>query len=408
MNASAVTRYELFYTATVTPLAESHGRRLQRPSIPFYLAKATFDERGSSLGHRNVTQPQDGMGYVSLSPDGVHALFATERETVHGWKNVDTFIVPLDGSAAPRPLFADESPLLAPCASFTPPCTQASTFHAVFAPDGKTVIFAYRVWSSIGAAVGSQALAMADTSGRILKLLTYDPTAVNTQDMCPTPSPSVPGALVFVRSLLSGEHSYVAELNTSSGRVTVHKDWPAVGDGAGCPAALRTGGFMYLGCAAPPCDVAADASMAHEDGGAERWGQPPRRGTVGVRAWRLDTTPRTGKVGWAQLHGREGTGEQPTVMFNIGLTKAPGYVGVFTTSQCDRIWGDAPPANDSIICQGASPDYLFFLKDFVDPRSGRAARNDTQTLQHVMTPRPYALRHVRVPVQREAIGYKGV
>ena len=81
-------------------------------------------------------------------------------------------------------------------------------------------------------------------------------------------------------------------------------------------------------------------------------------------------------------------------MFAVGLTDAPGYTGVFESSQCDRVWGDAPAVNDSIICEGADPTHLFFLKDFVDPTTGRAARNDTSTLKSVMTPRPYALRRV--------------
>ena len=56
----------------------------------------------------------------------------------------------------------------------------------------------------------------------------------------------------------------------------------------------------------------------------------------------------------------------------------------------------------ALFSQGADPEHLFFLKQFVNPKSGAAARNDTSNLQHVMTPRPYALRHVRVPVLLEA------
>ena len=118
-----------------------------------------------------------------------------------------------------------------------------------------------------------------------------------------------------------------------------------------------------------------------------RWGVAPPR---------PQSTTRSGKSGWAQLSAVITTKVQqrkPAPMFKIGLTTAPGYVGVFETSQCDRIWGDAKPANDTIVCQGADPEHLFFLKHFVNTSTGVASRNDTTTLKHVMTPRPYALWH---------------
>ena len=87
-----------------------------------------------------------------------------------------------------------------------------------------------------------------------------------------------------------------------------------------------------------------------------------------------------------------GASAKPEVMFPIGLTSAPSYMGVYASSQCDRVWG-AAPANGSIVCQGADPIHLFLLRDFVNVANGAAARNDTTTLKHVMTPRPYALWH---------------
>jgi hypothetical protein len=74
-------------------------------------------------------------------------------------------------------------------------------------------------------------------------------------------------------------------------------------------------------------------------------------------------------------------------------TAAPAHIGVFETSQCDRVWGDAlPSGNSSIICEGADPTHLFFLKFGVDVMTGVSARNDT-ILKGVMTPRPYYLRY---------------
>ena len=224
------TRYELLYTATANE-PNSRRRRLQRPSIPFWLASATFDEHGTPLGKRNITKPQDGMGYLSLSPDGQHALFATERPTSQG-SNVDTFIVPLNGSTSPRPLFKSVDALLLPCAHSTPPCTQVSTFHATFSPDGEHVVFAYRAWSSLGVAKGSQALAVADVDGGNVRPLTYDVEHASTQDMCPTLLPATGGMVVFMRSLEQGFHKYIAILNTSSGEVSERRGWPEVGDGS--------------------------------------------------------------------------------------------------------------------------------------------------------------------------------
>ena len=80
-------------------------------------------------------------------------------------------------------------------------------------------------------------------------------------------------------------------------------------------------------------------------------------------------------------------------MFPIYTTAAPAHVGVFETSQCDRVWGDPQPGgNTSIICQGADPTHLFFLKFGLDPVTGISARNDS-ILKAVMTPRPYYLRY---------------
>ena len=82
-----------------------------------------------------------------------------------------------------------------------------------------------------------------------------------------------------------------------------------------------------------------------------------------------------------------------TQMFFVYTTNAPGYEGTFKSSQCDRVWGDAlPDGNRSIICQGADPIHLFFLKFGLDPATGISARNDT-ILKAVMTPRPYYLRY---------------
>lgn len=393
--------YELLYTACELdglPRQQQHHRRLQDPQIKYWLASSAFDEKGSPLQRRNITQPQNGMGYLSINPtDGQTMLFATERKQPQGWSNVDTYVVPLNGSVPPKPLFtlSNFSPLLAPCANLSVPCIQVSTFHATWTPDGSKVIFSYRPWSSLGVASGSQALAISDASGENLKPLTFD-LDVGTQDMCPTLLPMHPDMVVFSRSLQGGFHNYVATLNLTSGAVVVHDDWPEIGDGSGCPAPLSPSEVMWLGCAdAKGCngETAPEAASARPFGGVDealRWGAaaPPPSSAPSSAALHAQSRQPSG---WAQL--KAAPGGKPQVMFHIGLTKAPGYVNVFENSQCDRIWGPAPPANNSIICEGADPQHLFFLKHFVDPASGKAARNETTTLKHVMTPRPYALWH---------------
>jgi len=362
---------------------DERGRRLQRPSMPFWLARTTFDEHGTPLSRRNLTAPQDGMGYISIS-DGAHALFATERKQPQGWSNVDTFLVRLDGSATPRPLFHDIEPLLQPCRRDPLPCTQVSTFHAIFTPDGKHVVFAYRAWSSLGDAAGSQALAISDVSGGQLRVLTSS-RDVFTQDMCPTLLPARPELVVFMRSRHGGMRTSMAMLNITSSKLTTYDEWPAVGDNSGCPAPSGSDGFMFLGCAQRPCSVAAGDE--HHIMVARRWG------TTGMQP----VADPHEHSGWAQLRvalDESGRAAWPTSMFPVGLTAAPGYVGVFETSQCDRVWGDAlPEGNNSIVCEGADPQHLFFLKLFINPANGAPARNDTTTLRHVMTPRPFALRH---------------
>ena len=207
--------------------------------------------------------------------------------------------------------------------------------------------------------------------------------------MCPTLLPGLPDVIVFVRSLQEGFHKYIAVLNLTTSTVTVHDEWPQVADGSGCPAPLGPSSVMYLGCgnASLECDAAGAVAndVAEDADEARRWGRS-------LRVSPAAPAPGLRKSGWAQLQVAIGGERQiPVPMFPIGLTNAPGYVNVFESSQCDRIWGAAPPVNNSIICQGADPEHLFFLKHFVNPASGVAARNDTSTLRHVMTPRPYAL-----------------
>jgi len=140
-------------------------RRLQDPMPHYWLGTVTYDDKGSILHRVNVTKPQNGMGYISVSPDGGQLLFATERMMPWGWMNVDTFLV--DHNNAPYPpnrvLLKDISGLLKAYTNMG--CTQVSTFHAVFSPDNKSVVFAYRAWTQLGVAVGSQALAISNADG---------------------------------------------------------------------------------------------------------------------------------------------------------------------------------------------------------------------------------------------------
>ena len=155
-----------------------------------------------------------------------------------------------------------------------------------------------------------------------------------------------------------------------------------------------TQAFMYLGCTSPSgdCDVAEEGS---EDWGEdERWGRRSsssssrvateamveRDGAKMGREPFLQGSSRQGSgkpSGWAQLKvdlGAAATAAawpvqasvQPSVMFGIGLTDAPSYRGVYSSSQCDRIWGAPAPNQSSLVCQGADPLHLVGLSTCAD------------------------------------------
>ena len=106
---------------------------------------AHFDAKGQLQSKTNLTEPDDGIGYLVFHPDGQSMLFATENAR----GDVETYYLPLNGSK-PTQLLKDVQELYAPCASLKPPCVDASTFHATYLPDGKRIIFAYRVWDEYG------------------------------------------------------------------------------------------------------------------------------------------------------------------------------------------------------------------------------------------------------------------
>ena len=181
--------------------------------IPFWMKAATYDEDGGLQSVVNVTKPKDGMGYVSISGDGTKAMFASEMMQPQGWKNVETEIFELapDGSAklgsTPKALLDGDSlsALIAPCATARPnPCTQVSTFHAIFTADSKQVVFAYRAWSGFGDGIGRQSIAIANVDGSGAKQLTYNETDAGDQDECP--SITADGStILFTRS--DGQHT---------------------------------------------------------------------------------------------------------------------------------------------------------------------------------------------------------
>ena len=178
---------------------------------------------------------------------------------------------------------------------------------------------------------------MADANGSNVRVLTHE-SDFSIQDMCPLVLADVPDQVVFMRSLQSGMHAYIAVLNTTSSEVALHDEWPEVGDSSGCPAPRASDEIMYLGCANPPCDVmmaAGPTRRAVVNSSAWRWGQrgPPRQLELsGSDAGR--TLPNSSKAqpsdapakprhsGWAQLRvgfGRDGKPKStPSIMFTIG------------------------------------------------------------------------------------------
>jgi hypothetical protein len=261
-------------------------RRLQRPMIPFWLKAASYDGDGRLRSVVNVTKPKDGMGYVSISGDGTKAMFASEMTQPQGWKNVETEIFELtaDGSAkpgsTPKALLDQDSlsALIEPCATAKPiPCTQISTFHAIFTADSTQVVFAYRAWSSLGEGIGRQSIAIANIDGSGARQLTYNETDAGDQDECP--SITADGStILFTRS--DGEHTTLAVLDVASGTTTMRHDLPEMPPGAGCPAWLGPASpntFMWLGCTSGACGFAkapdaSDPAAADAAETAMRWG----------------------------------------------------------------------------------------------------------------------------------------
>jgi len=201
----------------------------------------------------------------------------------------------------------------------------------------------------------------------------------------------MPDSIVFVHSSQPFT-SYIAVLNTTTGIVTEHTDWPVVGAASGCPASLgpkEPTAFMYLTYKMPSTPP---ESVPHATGStlerlssfsATRWGMPQ------VMNW-----PWAKSEPCAQLKVTIGRARNQGVvkqMFPISLTDAPGIIGAHESSQCDRVWGADEPHNTSIICEGTDKTHNFFLKFDVSPTTGVTARNETRTLRHVMTPRPYVL-----------------
>jgi len=373
----------------------------QAPMLPFFLVKATYGADGGLKGKQNLTAPMDGMGYVSVHPGQAKLLMATERTLSQGWKNVDTFVVEAIDTATPaKPTpwlsSTSELALLTGCTAAKPfPCTQVSTFHAQYTPDGKQVVFAYSAWTTLGDRVGNQALAVADADGSNAVALSYNVSDTQTADMCPT---VVGDQLIFVRGLEQGMHDVIGQMPLSGGGTPrVLASLPASPAGAGCPAwlgAKDADSFMYLGCNSPCGDdsESAEAVSAEEKERAMRWGESPRRKYASGSGSAAKNAPFSQMLVTLAPDSAAGAAAAPVVapMFDIYTTTAPGYVGVFETSQCDRPHG-APWGNQSAICQGADPSHLFFMKFGVDAKTGVAARNDTDTVKAVMTPRPWQL-----------------
>lgn len=386
-----------------SPMAPRPSRtRRQEPMIPFWIKSALYSAEGTLLKNVNVTTPQDGAGYLDRSPDGTSLIFATEVKQPTGWSNVDTMMVKVnaDGSKAsePRVLLTDASKreLMKWCRNAEPhPCTQVSTFHGQFTSDGTAVVFAYRAWQYEGDASGSQALAIADADGSNAKCLTCS-ADVQVMDMCPTLGPA--GTVLFTR--VTGSKEQVAVLDLATHGVTVRADLPLIPPGSGCPAWLgdpkSPNSFMFLGCKGDECDesVAASTAAAAAAGSRRasvwdrpaRWGKPPTPAVVDKKDYAVFAQYKVTLDSVAASDHGSGNAE---LMFKIPTTAAPSHIGVYVTSQCDRVWGR--PSNASIICQGADPTHLFFLKFGLNPTTGIAARNDT-ILTAVMTPRGYYLR----------------
>ena len=350
-----------------------------------WLARADFDASNALQRVVNLTAPMEGVGYLSLSPNGSAMLIASQTKSME--EDVQTYVTsayPSGGLSPPHLLFADDASqmaLLSPCGAR---CTAVSTFHGIFAPDA-SLVFAFTLWQSDGEGFGSQALAVADAGGGGVRALTWtDAGSFNGLDIfdeCPTPTTDA-SRILFTRSSDDGYSTALALVDTSSGNVSVLAQLPNLADSSGCPALLPGGdGFtvLFMGCSLPKC-----ASTRRERRRRRGHAWRPRSAAAAAAA-RVNVENTEAYFTISIAPGIAPADIKATTLFQVPLTDTPDTEASYAITQCDAIHGSAGP--DPLSCQGSDKTHSFFMRLLVEEGTGKTLVNSTNTFLYCITPR---------------------
>lgn len=394
---ASATSYQLFYSdaGNCDPPQQPDCKPSEPPAMN--IKKATFSADGALQSNVNVTGLLNGVGYLSLHPSGSTIMYATEDTNFDGV--VRTWSLDLTSpNAKPSILLNDATNLLAPCA---PQCTDVNTFHATYTPDGKKIVFAYRVWDINGNAIGSQALAVCDTDGSNVVPLTFNTSGseggVGIMDTCPAPVPNDPSRVLFVRTVDEGETNLISIVDLKTGASDQLSQLPEWADASGCPNWLPTkDGLTTMVMLCKDCDweTMHKGEPVHRQNHAAAWGKLPKR--ILKRGQVKGGQDAADPIYYAVI--KQNIGQDPTTftytkLFDVPIINSTDYDDTYGVTQCDAIHnttlpGAWKPGQTGVIsCQGADKDYDSFTALFVDIATGNSTVNNYETNLACMTPR---------------------
>jgi len=403
-SSATPSSYSLYYTdagdcdPTSTDIQDNCGGIV----LNMWLQRASFTTTGKLQSIVNITDPFYGMGYLSTNPNNTIGLFVSEDE-VSG--NTYSYQVDLLNPNNPPFIVLDNlTALLEPC---KPTCVESSTFHNIYSPDGKYILFAFRNWDQYGNGIGSQGTAIANSDGSNVRILTYNTTGpqggLMIIDTCPIMVPNNPNQVFFMRTSDAGSTTYAAVVDINTLNDQVLNNLPSYAPSSGCPNFLQNDNnnlnIMYMGCLnAADCAFSnnqIDSTKEYKvsrSNVAARWGMVgtvdesmlslsypftsgmKKNDTSPYNYYQVTLTPSVAPDSWT-----------PKLMYNVHLTDAPGVIDCYSITQCDYIHGLS--TSNTISCEGSNPTHSFFQRLFVDSTTGNGTVISYDTFRVCMTPR---------------------
>lgn len=394
--------YSLYYTdaGNCDPTATNPQEGCSYPILNMWLQQAKFTPSGKLETIVNVTEPYYGMGYLSTNPTNTLGLFVSQDEISGNTYSYQVDLV--NPKNAPFIVLDNLTALLEPC---KPTCVESSTFHNLFTPDGKAIVFAFRNWDQYGNGIGSQGLAIADNDGSNVRILTYNLTGpqggLMVIDTCPIMTLNNPDKVFFIRSSDAGANSFAAIVDIHTLENEVLMNLPSYAPSSGCPNFIPDNktniNIMYMGCLnATDCEFGStenrDYTVSRTDNLAARWGMVGHRTNKNL-AFSYPFTPsslRKVVSPYNYFQVSLSTTVDPmqwsaNLMFNAPLTDAPGVIDCYGITQCDTIHG--LPTSSNITCEGSDPKHSFFQRLFVNSSTGNGTVISYDTFRVCMTPR---------------------